>query len=49
MLVYVRFSYSRDINYPIHDENGHYINNSHKHRLFLIEEEFYFINVVDTA
>jgi len=47
--MYVRFSYSRDINYSIHDENGHYINNSHKYRLFLIEVELDFINVVDTA
>jgi hypothetical protein len=47
--MYVWFSYPRDINYSIHDENVHYINNSHKHRLFLIEEELGFVNVVDTA
>lgn len=41
--------YSRDVNYWMYDENGHYIKNSHKHKLFSIEEELGFINVVDAA
>jgi len=47
--MYVWFSYSRDINYSTHDENGHYINNSLKNRLFSIEEELGFVSVVDSA